>query len=235
MTPTLIACSHGTSSTEGRAAISALVDQVRAQLTGIRVVEAFVDVQDPRVGEVVAQEAPRGGAVVVPLLLSAGFHTKVDIARAAAAYPGDAVAAPALGPHDLLAEVLVSRLAEIGLTPDDAVVLAAAGSTDPAAAVDVAGMAERLHGSIPNPVTVGFAAGAGQRIADAVAEARSRGARRVVAASYVLAPGHFANVIARAGADAVTAPLAPDDRLARLVAQRFLATSLATARLATAR
>ena len=61
----------------------------------------------------------------------------------------------------------------------------------------------------------------GIRIADAVTAARAAGARRVIAASYVLAPGHFADVIARGGADAATAPLAPDDAVAAVVVDRF--------------
>lgn len=224
MTPTLIACSHGTGDPQGRAAISALLDQVRVLLPATRVVEAFVDVQEPAIDAVLARWAPAGPVVVVPLLLSTGYHTKVDIARAVAAYPESASVAPALGPHDLLAEVLEYRLEVLGdLRPDDAVVLAAAGSSDPAAALAVASMAERLTDRLHTPVTVGFAAGAGPRITEAVETAREHGARRVVIASYVLAPGYFANVIAASGGDAVTAPLAPDERVAAIVAERFIA------------
>ena len=71
--------------------------------------EAFVDVQPPRVDEVV--DDVDGLAVVVPLLLTSGFHHRVDIARAArrpkrsspgrsaprsAAHPGAAAAAAAV-------------------------------------------------------------------------------------------------------------------------------------------
>ncbi|WP_405375138.1 MULTISPECIES: sirohydrochlorin chelatase [unclassified Microbacterium] len=66
-------------------------------------------------------------------------------------------------------------------------------------------------------------------VPEAFAQARATGARRVVAASYVLAPGHFADVIARGGADVVTAPLAPDDAVARIVAERYLAAAGAVA------
>jgi sirohydrochlorin ferrochelatase len=219
MTATLIACSHGTSDESGRAAIAALVEQTRALVPGIRVEAAFVDVEEPAVDAVVDRCATDGPVVVVPLLLSTGFHTKVDIARAVGAHHGRAVAAPALGPHDLLVDVLQSRLAEIA--PHDGVVLAAAGSSDPAAAVDVQAVAAQLGARLQRPVHVGFAAGAGQRIPDAVAQARRDGAARVGIASYVLAPGFFARVIASAGGDAVTAPLAPDPRLAAVVVERY--------------
>ena len=72
-------------------------------------------------------------------------------------------------------------------------------------------------------VTVGFAAGAGPRIADVVDETRRAGAERVVVASYVLAPGYFAQVIGAAGGDVVTEPLAPDARIAEIVAERYRA------------
>lgn len=223
MTPTLIACSHGTHSAEGRAAITTLAERVRAFLPGVRVEEAFVDVQQPEIDEVVDRWAPGESAVVVPLLLSTGYHTKVDIARAVARYPGRAVATAALGPHDLLVSLLEDRLRTVDLGPADAVVLAAAGSSEPAAAVAVTAVAEALGARLRRPVEAGFAAGAGPRITEVVAQARERAASRVVLASYVLAPGYFADVIARSGADAATAPLAPDDRVAEIVAERYRA------------
>ncbi|MBN9213531.1 MAG: cobalamin biosynthesis protein CbiX [Microbacterium sp. SCN 70-200] len=223
MTATLIACSHGTSDEAGRAAVLALVDQVRQLLPGVDVVDAFVDVQDPAVADVVDSSVAGGSAVVVPLLLSTGYHTNVDISRAIGAHPGRAVATAALGPHELLADVLVDRLAEVGAEPGDAIVLAAAGSSDPAAAVDVAATADLLASRLDADVSVGFAAGAGRRIADVVADARAAGAQRVVIASYVLAPGYFAQVIAAAGGDVVTRPLAPDTRIAEIIAERYRA------------
>jgi len=223
MTATLIACSHGTSDEAGRAAVLALVDQVRQLLPGVDVVDAFVDVQDPAVADVVDSSVAGGSAVVVPLLLSTGYHTNVDISRAIGAHPGRAVATAALGRYELLADVLVDRLAEVGAEPGDAIVLAAAGSSDPAAAVDVAATADLLASRLDADVSVGFAAGAGRRIADVVADARAAGAQRVVIASYVLAPGYFAQVIAAAGGDVVTRPLAPDTRIAEIIAERYRA------------
>ncbi|HAQ59990.1 MAG TPA: cobalamin biosynthesis protein CbiX [Microbacterium sp.] len=226
MTATLIACSHGTRSSAGRSAISALLDQVRALVPEVRVQEAFVDVQQPEIADVVERELQRAvdaTAVVVPVLLSAGYHTRVDIARAVEPHPGRAIAAPALGPHDLLALVLESRLAPAATSVRDAVILTAAGSSDPAAAIAVTEMARLLQRCILSPVTVAFAAGAEPRIPDAIAAARAAGARRVIAASYVLAPGHFHDVIARAGADVVTAPLVPDLRVAALIVERYRA------------
>lgn len=201
--------------------MAALVAAVARLLPEVRVREAFVDVQDPHVADVVDDAVPTGVTVVVPLLLSTGYHTKVDIARAVATHPGQAQATQGLGPHPLLTVVLEERLREAGLADGDAVVLAAAGSSDPAAADDTRSTARDLADRLGRPVAVGFAAGAGPRIESVVEEARARGASRVVVASYVLAPGYFADVIARSGADVATAPLAPDPRLAGIVVERF--------------
>ena len=43
----------------------------------------------------------------------------------------------------------------------------------------------------------------------------------MVVASYLLAPGFFLDRLHEAGADVVTAPLAPDARLAQVVLDRY--------------
>ncbi len=220
--PVLIACSHGTSSERGRAAIRDIVEGVRALLPGIEVVQTFVDVEHPQIDEVVATvTAQDATAIVVPLLLSTGYHTRVDISRAVAT-THRAVVAPTLGTHPLVAELVVQRLTEAGATPDDAVVLAAAGSSDPGAAVDVAEVVATVSGLWGAPVAAGYAASADPLLPEALALARATG-RRTVAASYVLAPGYFADVIQSAGFDVVTEPLGPHPSLATAVADRYRA------------
>lgn len=237
MTPVLVGCSHGTDSPTGRAVVRGLLDDVRGLLPGVEVVEAFVDVQEPQIDEVLAGLTAAGRtAVVVPLLLSAGFHTRVDIGRAVRAADGRAVATGTLGPHPLLAELLDHRLRAAGADPrHDAVVLAGAGSSDARSAQDVGETARLLADAGGWVVSTGFATAAAPALPDAVARARASG-RRVIAASYVLAPGYFARVVERCGADLVTPPLGPDPRLARIVAERYVAAthSLATSQTASA-
>ncbi|MCQ7029814.1 CbiX/SirB N-terminal domain-containing protein, partial [Escherichia coli] len=88
-----------------------------------------VDVQPPTVVDVVAGLAASGqAAVVVPLLLSGGYHVHVDIAGAVAG-SARTVAARPLGPDPRLVAVLHDRLLRAGADPGDpltAVVLAAA-------------------------------------------------------------------------------------------------------------
>lgn len=222
--PVLVGCSHGTSDLAGRAAIHHLLHGVQAARSDLDVREAFVDVQQPEVADVVSgalAEDEDSRAVVVPLLLSAGYHVHVDIARAVGAHPGRAAAASAMGPDLRLVDVLATRLAQVGLRPDDAVVLAAAGSSDSRAADAVAEVAAALAERHPGPVTVGYGSAAKPTVPDAVAAARAAGAARVVIAAYLLAPGYFHDRLGEAGADVVTAPLAPDERLVAVVLDRY--------------
>lgn len=223
----LVATSHGTDVPAAREAITALVDAVQEASPHLDVREAYVDVQLPRVDTVV--DDVDGLAVVVPLLLAPGFHVHVDV-REAADRPW-AVAAGTLGVDDRLVAQLVRRLREAGAAPDDVVVLAAAGSTDVRAqrSVEVtAGLLARERGA---PVRVGYVGGDGPRVADVVREARQDGARRVVAASYLMGPGFFHDRLASCGADLVTRPLLDgrtvDPAMVSLVLDRFAEASQA--------
>ena len=202
--PVLLAVAHGTRSAAGQAQIRDLVDRVACRRPELDVRLAYVDVQQPRVAEAV-----RGlDAVVVPLLLSAGYHVRVDIAEAVAA--NNAVAAPPLGPDPALVRSLRQTLA-----PADAVVLAAAGSSDPAWRADIAAVAAQLGAH------VAYASGTDRRVPDVVAELREQGAQRIAVAAYLLAEGLFYRSLHRAGADAVTPPLCADPALADLVLARY--------------
>lgn len=227
----LVACAHGTSNAEGRAAILAVIEQIRAARPGLTVLDAYVDVHGPELPDVVAGLPAEARAVVVPLLLSVGYHVKVDIARAAASRPGTLAAGP-LGPDERLADLLATRLNEAGLGADDAVVLAAAGSSNPQAAHSVDALADMLRHRIPNRVLPGYGASASPSVPEAVAELRAEEARpadagpaadavRVLIASYLLAPGYFHDQLAKAGADAVAAPLLPAPVIAQIALDRF--------------
>ena len=116
---------------------------------------------------------------------------------------------------------LADRLAAAGAHPGDAVVLAAAGSSDPRAVADVERTAALLQERWAGPVTTGYGAAVRPTVPDAVGAARSGDAHRVVVAAYLLAPGHFAEKLAGAGADAVTEPLLPDERVAAVLLDRY--------------
>jgi sirohydrochlorin ferrochelatase len=199
------------------------LDIARAR-PGIEVRAAHVDVHKPALDDVVQRFAAQGRAmVVVPLLLSTGYHVRVDIARAVESAGGLAVAAAALGPDPVLVRVLQQRLAESGAGPEDPVVLAAAGSSDPRAAADVDQTVAALTAARGDaPVSAGYLASARPTVLDAVAQARrDHPGRPIAIATYLLAPGHFSGRLDAAGADHVAGPLAPHPDLAALAVTRY--------------
>lgn len=223
--PVLVGCGHGTRDAAGRRALARLRLDVAALRPGLRVVAASVDVQKPALPDVVARLAAAGTrCVVVPLLLSAGYHVHTDVAGAVASSGGLAVAAGALGPDDALVEVLLDRLREKGFRPGSSpgrVVLVAAGSSDARAVADVGAVAAGLGRRTGAPVTTAYLSAAAPKAADAVAAAAADGP--VWVASYLLSPGVFADRLARLAGDGVvvTGPLAPHPALAGLALRRY--------------
>jgi sirohydrochlorin ferrochelatase len=218
----------------GRRVLAELRLAVAALRPGLEVLAASVDVQRPALAEVVESLVARQRtAVVVPLLLSAGYHVHVDVAGAAAASGGLVLAAAALGPDDVLAEVLDDRLVAAGASPADAVVMAAAGSSDARAAADVEAVAGALTVRRAAPVIAGYLSAARPTVAEAVASSRRTG-QRVALATYLLAPGLFSRRLQESGADLVADPLGADLRVAGLVLRRY-DEALARSTVATAR
>lgn len=223
--PVLIACAHGTRNAEGQAAIRRVMADIETLRPGLRVVEAYVDVQEPELGGVV-EGLPEGtAAVVVPLLLSTGFHIKVDVPKAIKSRP-EVIAARPLGPDPRLAELLATHLRAAGLTENDGVLLAAAGSSLPDGSVDSEEQGRLLGELLPNKVRVAYGASAQPTVPDGVASLRAElaadgGTGRVFIASYLLATGYFHDQLAKAGADVVAAPLLPSPVLAEIALERY--------------
>jgi len=224
--PVLVACAHGTRGPLGRRTVGSLVAAVSLARPGLDVAAAFVDVQPPEVADVVGRVVDAGRrAVVVPLLLSAGYHVNVDIGRATAV--DGARSAGALGPDPGLARILLDRLREAGARAGDAVVLAAAGSSDERSGAYVDEVAEVVRAGWSGPVLVGYGASARPSVPEAVARARELTRGRVAVAAYLLAPGFFHDRLQAAGADLVTGPLALDaagridPRLVQVVLDRY--------------
>lgn len=221
--PVLIGCAHGTRSRTGQETIRTVLDMVRAADPELDVREAYVDVHGPFLSEVVSDLSLREGrsAVVVPLLLAGGYHVYHDIAQAIASHD-EVHAAPALGPDQRLIDIVMERLREARVPREATLVLAAAGSSDPRSQADTAQMAEMLRVSWGGPVRLGFAAGHEPSVADTVRAARDFGEDDTVAvASLLLAPGVFQDRLAEAGADIVTAPLAPHPDIVSIVLERY--------------
>ncbi|MGI5272053.1 sirohydrochlorin chelatase [Nonomuraea sp. CA-218870] len=219
MTPTLVLAAHGTRSEEGRRTLSALARAVRAARPRHRVELTYLEISPPLLRDVLPRVP--GPVVVVPLLLAGGYHVHVDLPAVLAEHRPDALVARQLGPHRLLTGALARRLDRAGLRATDAVVLGAAGSSDPAALADVRAAAHRLAVRLSRPVTAAFVSAGEPGLAETMERLRSGPAARVALASYLLAPGFFHSRLAAAGADLVSAPLGADADVAALAWHRY--------------
>jgi sirohydrochlorin ferrochelatase len=236
--PPLVVAAHGSTDPRAAATVTDLARLVqaracRAGLPGLTVRAAYLGHALPSVPD--ALEALHGDgrsrAVVLPLLLTEAYHSDTDlpaVLRAAGRrLPGLRLAyGRPLGPHPLLLRALERRLAEAGASAaaDTAVVLAAAGSSRPAANAAVARAARAWRGW--RRVVPAYASAASPAPAQAVGLLRQDGAPRVVVATYLLAPGVFADQVRgqslAAGADAVSAALGAAPEVADIVIERYV-------------
>ena len=213
----LVLVAHGSRDEAAHTCVGEVAAAVRAALPGVAVRVGYVDVRAPTVADAVDGLS---GAVVVPAFLAAGYHVRTDLPAQLAAATGRFVVTPALGPDPLLVRATAARLAEAGWRYGDAVVLAAAGSSDPAALAEVRAAGRMLAAQVGRKVRVGFVATAVPRVDALVGELRAAGERRVAVASWLLAPGVFHTRLDATGADVVAAPLgAHPDVVAAVVAR----------------
>lgn len=221
----LVAVAHGTRDPDGPRVLDALVTLVRTRLPGVDVRLAYVDVIGPTLPDVLADvdaSSAHDDVVIVPMFLASGYHVRVDIPDMVANMSPSAVVAPALGPDDAVVAAVADRLREARYRSGDAVVLAAAGSSDPAALDEVGLAARSLGDRLGEPVTIGYAATAGPTVHEAVVAARAgTPTGRVAVASYLLAPGLFQRRLDEAGADVVAGPIGAHPRVVDLVVERY--------------
>jgi sirohydrochlorin ferrochelatase len=180
--------------------LAALVAQARP---GLDVTAAYLDHNSPRLHDLDAT-----GAIVVPLLLAAGFHATTDIGRAA---PGATVTAP-IGPDPRITAVVADRLNSAGWSGAGPVVLAAAGSAETTALDDVRVAGDQLAELLGVEVVAAFVATGEPQLADVEGAA---------VASYLLAPGVFAERIVEHPAAVISAPIGADPRVAAVVLDRY--------------
>lgn len=233
--PVLVGCAHGTRSRRGRDIVRRILMDVRRQLPEVEVREAYVDVQQPEVARAVEDNAAPSlrartrdqdgeplDAVVVPLLLSTGYHVRHDIGRAIK--HRRAYCAPPLGPDPRLARILAERLEQTGVDTQDprtAIVLGVAGTSDSQGQEMGRAMAAHLAEYLGREVSIGFLAAAEPSLPQAVEEARRAGARRVAVSAYLLTRGYFYDVATQAGADVISAPIGVHPLLTQVIIDRY--------------
>jgi sirohydrochlorin ferrochelatase len=255
--PVLVAVAHGSPDPRASATIDELMTAVadRADRRGLQAADmrtAYLGHATPSLPQVMGAIEAGRQVRVLPLLLTAAYHSKTDIPRVLAReFPRLPVSYGAtLGPHPLLLRALERRLAEADpLSHHDrgrtGVVLAAAGSTDPEANATIARFAAQwqaragwfavrqasaalLSPSPPGALDAPFGSREGpgsSTPAEAVTGLLRAGARRVLVATYLLAPGFFADRIRAsalaAGAAAVSPALGALPEVAEVILDRY--------------
>ncbi|GIH26836.1 sirohydrochlorin chelatase [Acrocarpospora phusangensis] len=227
----LVAVAHGSRDPRAAAVIATLLDRVRLTRPGLDVRTAYLDHAPPTLASALAT---LDTAVVLPLLLTAAYHTRVDIPaalrEAACRRPRLSVhVGDALGPDPLLVAALERRLTEAGVPlgdPETAVVLVSAGSSDPRANGTITRMAAEWSRTRSWwSVTPAFASATAPDPATEVTRLLRAGAPRVVVAPYLLAPGYFADKVTRqttaAGAHTVSDVLGAAPELTTLILRRY--------------
>lgn len=210
-TPRLLIAAHGTESPVGSATTAALVDAVAAAAPDVPVELCFLDVVGPSLAEALESATP---TVVVPLLLSTGYHVQSDI-PAVVGHRADVRIAAHLGPDPLIISALADRL---GGSTAASTVLVGVGSSRPEARPELEAAGRSLAARLGRPVT------ALTLFEDVRGTLLSR-PQPVEVATYLLAEGEFYTRL-RAAADGlapVAPPLGAHPDLIRLVLDRYLA------------
>lgn len=222
--PALVVVAHGSRDPRALSTVRALLDRVRALRPALPVHLGHIELNAPLLPDTLAALGERE-AVLVPLLLSRGYHVKQDIPEMAAASPARTGVAAPLGPHSLLVDALHDRLTEAGWPTraprDGAVVLASAGSRDPESRTDTGRTAALLAERLGVPVLPAYASAAAPTVPEAVRALTAQGYRRVAVASYFTAPGRFATECAAAAPWIASAPLGTHPAMARLLLHRY--------------
>lgn len=233
--PPVVAVAHGSRDPRAAATVAALLDAVRARRPGVPVHASFLDHAPPAPDRVLDGLARDGAdeAVVLPLLLTAAYHSKTDVPgvlnRVRGLHPRLRLrTAGTLGPDPLLMDALERRLSEAGVEtgdPGTAVVLVSAGSSDPSANAVIARLAREWRARGWRDAVPAYASAGRPGPAEAVAALLAAGAPRVAVAPYFLAPGHFADKVGAetlaAGAAAVSPVLGAAPEVADLVVRRY--------------
>ncbi len=234
--PVLIALAHGSADPRSARTVREIAATTKRMRPDLPIETAFLDHVRPDLATVVARLAAKGvtEVVAVPLLLTSAYHARVDVPAVVQEINDNrtdvtVTVADVIGPDPALLSVLDERLREAlrlaRVRELDALVLAAAGSSDARANASMSRVA-RLWGHRHNlPTSVAFASASPPSTGEAVRDWRRQGKRYVAVGSLFVAPGKLpdraAELALEAGAVAVSAPLGAHDEVARLLLARY--------------
>lgn len=212
-TPRLLVAAHGTESAAGSATTAALVDAVAAAAPDVPVGLCFLDVVGPSLADAIAGPDAAGmPTVIVPLLLSTGYHVQSDIPAVVGDRAEVRIAAH-LGPDPLIISALTDRL---GTSTAASTVLVGVGSSRPEARPELEAAGRLLGAHLGRPVTA-------MTLFEDVRGTLLAQQRPVEVATYLLAEGEFYTRLCTAadGIATVAPPIGAHPDLVRLVLDRY--------------
>jgi len=232
MTPSsLLLVAHGSRDPRHAATIEEIACATRAARPDVDVRVGYLDHNGPRVPDALAAFSS-SHVVAVPLLLGHAYHGRVDVPAAlgeGSERTGVRVdLAAVLGPDPRLlpaASRAVRNAAGTSPDGDSGLVLACAGTTDPAAKAALHRFALRWRRALGTDVRVADAAATGPGVGETVEALRAAGFSRVDVAAWFLAPGRLLDRAAAdafaAGAASVAAPLGAAPEVIATVLRRY--------------
>lgn len=225
--PLLVLTAHGSADTRSIRTVHAVAAAVGIARPSLPVQVAFCERSEPLLDDVLGALPRDRRAVVVPLLLAAGYHARHDIPAMIAASGADVELAGVLGEDDRLVHVLRQRLEQAGVSRLDArvgVLVTAVGSSHRDANSRTATLPGELTLTTRWTATEAFATGPRPTLGEAAATLRSRGATRLVVAPWFLAPGRITDRVAGFAAAhhiPMSAPLGAHRLVAATVLDRY--------------
>lgn len=234
--PALVALACGPVDARAASTVREIVANTKRMRPDLRIAAAFTAGAAPGLERIVATLAARGHVevVVVPLLVTTTEQTQVDVLSAvdaaSRAHPQIRVGASDLVGADatllaVLDERMRAALSGARVRELDAVVLAAAGSSDARTTASIARIARLWSVHHHLPTSIAFASTSPPSTGEAVRDWRRQGKRHVAVGSLFITSGPHADRAAElaleAGACAVSAPLGAHQALSRLIVSRY--------------
>lgn len=240
--PALLLVGHGTRSRAGLDECARLAGRVRAVAGGVTVGMGFIELAPPPIPAAVDELVVAGctSVVAVPLVLLGAGHAKTDVPASLARARGDQRHVTFrygrhLGIHPELLAVVDDRLDAVvdeADKPETGVLLVGRGSRDPDANADLAKVARLLWEGRSYPhVEAAFVGLTEPGVPEGLDRLYRLGARRIAVVPYFLFTGVLEQRIHAQASDfaathrdadvTVTGYLGPDERVARLVLDRY--------------
>lgn len=214
--PPLVAVAHGSRYRCASENVERLISQVRQIRPDLKIILCYLERTEPSFFKVI-EKVPTS-SVVVPLILSRGFHVFSDIQGNCSRY--GIKSTPPLGPDPILSEVIAERLMEAGTPLGTPVVLAAAGSSCREGTEDVESAARDLSHKLGVQVKIGYLNGSGNSVAKTAHKLRLEFGEFAIA-PYLLSPGNFITLANSVEARWIASPLGSDRKIARLILSRY--------------